>query len=150
MAAKKRRSGRGKGPRQGISGNPQRRAEQLAQRRSAIADEPDLSGLRDLAYALAGGAEPSPWWDESHQRIIAAARTLAWIEGVPGWRQFYRHRSGRVRRGPGVVQAGQSSTRCSATRYAFATIVRVGLTLPLVGCSDESHTTIRFVPWTRP
>ena len=78
MASKKQRSGRVKGPRQGISGNPQRRAGQLAQRRPAIADEPDLSPLRDLAYALAGGAEPSPWWDESHQRIIAAARTLAW------------------------------------------------------------------------
>ena len=78
MASKKRRSGRVKGPRQGISGNPQRRAEQLAQRRPAIADGPDLSPLRDLAYALAGGAEPSPWWDESHQRILAAARALAW------------------------------------------------------------------------
>ena len=78
VAAKKRRSGRGKGPRQGISGNPQRRAGQLAQRRPAIADEPDLSSLRDLAYALAGGTEPSPWWVESHQRIIAAARAVAW------------------------------------------------------------------------
>ena len=68
MPTKKRRSGRGKGPRQGISGNPQRRAEQLAQWRPAIADEPELpplvldfrsgkqdSPLRDLAYALAGG-----------------------------------------------------------------------------------------------
>jgi hypothetical protein len=78
VAAKKRRSGRGKGPRQGISGNPQRRAEQLTQRRPATADEPDLSLLRDLAYTLAGGAEPSPWWDESHQRILAAARALNW------------------------------------------------------------------------
>ena len=78
MASKKRRSGRGKTPRQGISGNPQRRAEQLAQRRPAIADGPDLSSLRDLAYTLAGGAEPRPWWDESHQRILAAARALAW------------------------------------------------------------------------
>ena len=80
MAAKKRRSGRGKAPRQGISGNPQRRAEQLAQRRPAIADEPDADfrSLRDLAYALAGGAKPSPWWAESHQRILAAARALTW------------------------------------------------------------------------
>ncbi len=91
VASKKRRSGRGKEPRQGISGNPQRRAEQLAQRR-ATAGEPDLpplvldfrsgkaedSPLRDLAYALAGGAEPSPWWGESHQRILAAARALTW------------------------------------------------------------------------
>jgi hypothetical protein len=78
VASKKRRSGRGKAPRQGISGNPQRRAEQLAQRQSAIADEPDFSALRDVAYAMAGGANPRPWWDESHQRILAAARALAW------------------------------------------------------------------------
>jgi hypothetical protein len=89
--ASKKRSGKGKGPRQGISGNPQRRAEQLAQRRPATA-EPDLpplvldlrsgkredSPFRDLAYALAGGAEPRPWWSESHERILAAARALAW------------------------------------------------------------------------
>jgi hypothetical protein len=31
-----------------------------------------------MAYAMAGGAEPSPWWDESHQRILAAARALTW------------------------------------------------------------------------
>ena len=76
MASKKRRSGRGKGPRQGISGNPQRRAEQLAQRefRAGIQNSP----LRDLAYSLAGGAEPAPWWRESHQRILAAARALTW------------------------------------------------------------------------
>jgi hypothetical protein len=92
VASKKRRSGKGKGPRQGISGNPQRRAGQLAQRRPAIAGEPDLpplvldfrsgkpedSPLRDLAYALAGGAEPRPWWGESHQRILTAARALTW------------------------------------------------------------------------
>ena len=92
MASKKQRSGKGKGSRQGISGNPQRRAGQLAQRRPAIADEADLpplvldfrSGkpgdfpLRDLAYALAGGAEPRPWWGESHERILAAARALTW------------------------------------------------------------------------
>ena len=92
VASKKRRSGKGKGSRQGISGNPQRRAGQLAQQQQAIADEPDLpplvldfrSGkpedfpLRDLAYALAGGAEPGPWWGESHQRILAAARALTW------------------------------------------------------------------------
>jgi hypothetical protein len=92
VASKKQRSGKGKGSRQGISGNPQRRAVQLAQRWPAIADEPDLrslvldfrsgkpedSPLRDLAYALAGGAEPRPWWGESYQRILAAARALTW------------------------------------------------------------------------
>src|SRR5450755_2808220 len=98
VASKKRRSGKGKGSRQGISGNPQRRAGQLAQRRPAIADEPDLpplvldfrpgkpedSPLRDLASALAGGAEPRPWWGESHQRILAAARALTWPSRLVG------------------------------------------------------------------
>jgi hypothetical protein len=31
-----------------------------------------------MARALAGQAEPSPWWGESHQRILAAARALTW------------------------------------------------------------------------
>src|SRR6266568_2296105 len=92
VASKNRRSRKGKVSRQGISGNPRRRAEQLAQRRPAIADQPDLpplvldfrsgkpedSPLRDLAYALAGGVEPRPWWGESHRRILAAARALTW------------------------------------------------------------------------
>ena len=78
MASKKRRSGRGKTPRQGISGNPQRRAEQLAQRQPATVAEQDLSTLRQLAYSLAGGTEPSAWWEESHQRILTAARALTW------------------------------------------------------------------------
>jgi hypothetical protein len=91
VAAKNRRSGKGKGPRQGVSGNPQRRAEQLAQRAPIVgeADFPPLvlgassgqaadSPLWDVAYALAGGAEPAPWWSESHQRILAAARALNW------------------------------------------------------------------------
>ncbi len=42
--------------------------------RSGKADSP----LRDMAYALAGGAEPRPWWDESYRRILAAARALTW------------------------------------------------------------------------
>ena len=31
-----------------------------------------------MAYALAGGAEPAPWWDASHRRILAGARAVAW------------------------------------------------------------------------
>jgi len=31
-----------------------------------------------MAYALAGGAEPHPWWRESYRRILAAARAVAW------------------------------------------------------------------------
>jgi hypothetical protein len=75
VASKNRRSGKPRTPRQGISGNPQRRAGQLAQRRPG---RPDDLSLLDMAYALAGGAEPAPWWDESHRRILAAARAVAW------------------------------------------------------------------------
>src|SRR6266487_3474279 len=122
VASKKRRSGKGKGSRQGISGNPQRRAGQLAQRRPAIADEPDLpplvldfrSGkpedlpLRDLAYALAGGAQPRPWWGESHERLnlrltglhppqwlralveeTGAALRASVADGTGDWRQLW-------------------------------------------------------------
>ena len=31
-----------------------------------------------MAYAMAGGAEPRPWWAGSHHRILAAARALTW------------------------------------------------------------------------
>lgn len=61
----------------------------MAQRRPAVADGPDFSPLvmdfrseqspfPDLAYSLAGGATPAPWWGESHERILAAARALTW------------------------------------------------------------------------
>jgi hypothetical protein len=89
MSSKKRRSGKNKGPRHGISGNPQRRAEQIARRHAADADEADSSPLvldfgsgqsplQELARALAGGAEPAPWWGESHERILDAARAVGW------------------------------------------------------------------------
>jgi hypothetical protein len=92
VASKKRRSAKSKGPQRGISGNPQRRAEQLAERRPDVTGETDLSPwgldfgpeepeenpLLEVAYALAGGAKPSPWWAESHDRILAAARAVTW------------------------------------------------------------------------
>lgn len=31
-----------------------------------------------MAYALAGGASPRPWWAGSHRRVLAAARALTW------------------------------------------------------------------------
>jgi hypothetical protein len=89
MSSKKRRSGKNKGPRQGISGNPQRRAEQIAERRAAGVDGADSSPLTldfrsgqspllELARALAGGTEPAPWWGESHERILDATRAATW------------------------------------------------------------------------
>ena len=87
MSSKKRSSGGRKAHRQGLSGNPQRRAEQLAQDRRAGRDlsafrhpqtDPDRAAFRELAYRFAGGALPEAWWRESHERILALARALTW------------------------------------------------------------------------
>jgi hypothetical protein len=85
VSPKKRSSGKRGAHRHGLSGNPQRRAEQLRQKQSAIqvksafsSDTANAAEFRDLAYRLAGGASPAPWWRESHERILARARALAW------------------------------------------------------------------------
>jgi hypothetical protein len=77
VASRKRSSSRPKARRQGLSGNPQRRAEQLQVRQDRQV-APDRSAFRELAYHLAGGASAAPWWGESHQRILDRARTLTW------------------------------------------------------------------------
>jgi hypothetical protein len=87
VSSKKRSSGRRKAHRQGLSGNPQRRAEQLRQDRRAGRDlsafrhpqaDPDRAAVRELAYRFAGGALPETWWRESHERILARARAPTW------------------------------------------------------------------------
>jgi hypothetical protein len=87
VSSKKRSSGKRNAHRQGLSGNPQRRAQQLGQNRRAGQDlsafrhpqaDPDRSAFRELAYRLAGGALPEEWWLESHERILATARALTW------------------------------------------------------------------------
>ena len=87
MSSKKRSSGARKAHRQGLSGNPQRRAEQLAQDRRAGRDlsafrhlqtDPERAAFRELAYRFAGGALPEAWWRESHERILALARARTW------------------------------------------------------------------------
>jgi hypothetical protein len=87
VSSKKRSSRKGKAHRQGLSGNPQRRAEQLGQDRRAGRDlsvfrhpqtGPDRAAFRELAYRFAGGALPEAWWRESHERILALARALTW------------------------------------------------------------------------
>ena len=87
MSSKKRSSGGRKAHRQGLSGNPQRRAGQLAQDRRAGRDlsavrhpqtDPERAAFRELAYRFAGGALPEAWWRESHERILALARALTW------------------------------------------------------------------------
>jgi len=89
VSPKKRNSRKPKTHRQGLSGNPQRRAQQLQERRARgqpafgqlprepLAD-PDRAAFRELAYRLAGGAPDEAWWRESHERILARARALTW------------------------------------------------------------------------
>ena len=90
VSSKKRNSGKPKAHRQGLSGNPQRRAQQLQERRVAQGQpafwqlprkpraDPDRAAFRELAYRLAGGAPAAAWWRESHERILARARALTW------------------------------------------------------------------------
>ena len=86
VSSKKRNSGKPKTHRQGLSGNPQRRAQQLQEQRVAQGQPafrqpqagPDRAAFRELAYRLAGGAPAAAWWRESHERILARARALTW------------------------------------------------------------------------
>jgi hypothetical protein len=89
VASKNRKSSKRKTQRAGLSGNPQRRAEQLEQdrlARSTHQERPALSSpsgidtgsLRNLAHLLAGGAEEAPWWRDSHERVLQKARALDW------------------------------------------------------------------------
>jgi hypothetical protein len=74
VSPKKRNSRKRKTHRQGPSGNPQRRIQELEERRVAqgqsafrqlprkpLAD-PDRTAFRELAYRLAGGAPAAAWW----------------------------------------------------------------------------------------
>jgi hypothetical protein len=74
VSSRKRNSRKRKTHRQGLSGNPQRRTQQLRQRQLAGHGPAFL----ELAYHLAGGAPAAPWWRESHERILARARALSW------------------------------------------------------------------------
>jgi hypothetical protein len=89
VSSKKRSSGKRGAHRQGLSGNPQRRAEQLQEKQSAIevrsafsSDTARRAEFRELAYRLAGGASPAPWWRESHERILTRARASTWPSRV--------------------------------------------------------------------
>lgn len=78
VSSKKRDSGRRRTHRQNLSGNPQRRAQQLQERRVVQGQ----SAWRELAYRLAGGAPAPAWWRESYTCILARARTLTWPSGL--------------------------------------------------------------------
>ena len=87
VSSRKRNSPKPKTHRQGLSGNPQRRARQLQEQRTQgqptfrqLPPEPreNRAAFRELAYRLAGGAPDEAWWRESHERILARARSLTW------------------------------------------------------------------------
>jgi len=89
VSSRKQNSRKPRTHRQGVSGNPQRRAQQLQERRAqgqpAFGQlrrepqaDPDRAAFRELAYRLAGGCPDAAWWRESHERILACARALTW------------------------------------------------------------------------
>jgi hypothetical protein len=89
VPSRKRDSRKPRTHRQGLSGNPQRRAQQLQERRAGGQPafgqlrrepqaDPDRAAFRELAYRLAGGCPDEAWWRESHERILARARALTW------------------------------------------------------------------------
>lgn len=77
---KKRNAAKKPKQRQGLSGNPQRRAEQLEHMKPVS----EAEAFRDLARLMAGGAEPATWWPESHGRILDAAVDREWPSDPAG------------------------------------------------------------------
>jgi hypothetical protein len=77
VASKKRKSGKPtrRGQAKGLSGNPQRRAQQLQDRGAA-------TGLRQQPWSAGTSAHGSlrtwPWWAESHERVLAQVRATEW------------------------------------------------------------------------
>lgn len=67
MAAKRRKSGRK--PSKGVSGNPQRRAEQVKAQQAGRAPRESLAG---------SGPRTWPWWGESHRAVLARVRETEW------------------------------------------------------------------------
>ena len=106
VASKKRKSGKPAKRRQGkgLSGNPQRRVQQLRER-----DAADLLRQQSRwAGSFGPGRRTWPWWAESHERVLARVRATEWptrlldIEALSGWLagdEFYERLSAP---GPGT------------------------------------------------
>ena len=76
MASRKRKSGKPAKRRQGkgLSGNPQRRVQQLQER-----DAADLLRQQSRwAGSFGPGRRSWPWWAESHDRVLAGVRAAEW------------------------------------------------------------------------
>jgi hypothetical protein len=77
VASKKRKPGRPTRRRQGkgLSGNPQRRAQQLQGR-----DAPERlrQQPRSVSTSAPGSQRTWPWWAESHVRVLAQVRATEW------------------------------------------------------------------------
>lgn len=77
-SSKKRKSDKRRTKRQGLSGNPAKRADQLRKPPDVF----DRDTLLDLARLMYGGGEPADWWPQSHDRILQAARASTWPSGL--------------------------------------------------------------------
>jgi hypothetical protein len=100
VASRKRKSCQSTKRRQGkgLSGNPQRRVQQLQER--------DAADLLRQQSRWAGSFNPGrrswPWWAESHDRVLARVRAAEWptrlldveaLSGQLGGDEFYERLS---------------------------------------------------------
>jgi hypothetical protein len=74
VASKKRRPDRRR-PSKGLSGNPQRRVQQL---KRPGATEPPPQPAQPPHPEIGGGESPWAWWAESHETVLAQARAAQW------------------------------------------------------------------------
>lgn len=81
MASKRKTSGKRKTQRKGLSGNPQRRAGQLRAKRERNDHLASVLRAPEVVYQK---MEPAPWWADSHERVLAAARAAEWPSDLPG------------------------------------------------------------------
>jgi hypothetical protein len=77
VASKKRNSGKS-----GLSGNPQRRAEQLQERVSRQREHERRYVPDFQAPSPRHGYSPPDWWQESHEAILARVRGSEWPSGL--------------------------------------------------------------------
>jgi hypothetical protein len=77
VSAKKRNSGKS-----GLSGNPQRRAEQLQERASREREHEHRHAPDFQAPSSRYRYSPPDWWQESHEAILARVRGTEWPSGL--------------------------------------------------------------------
>lgn len=152
VASKKRKPGKPTQRRQGkgLSGNPQRRAEQLQSRGAAerLRQQP-----RSVSRSAPGSQRTWPWWEESHRRVLARVRATEWpprlldIETLAGKLagEEFHARVNAPGPGTGLTPAGWLRTLAETAMDAMETdLANEGEDWPRLwafccGLADEEH-----------